>query len=275
MRRALTIAPVALLFAAGCLASKNDIVLLQNELVATRGQLSQGDSAILRAEEARRMQINQLSMQIDRAMDSLRSVATRLANFQATATGNFDAINQQMLQMQAILGQTTRNLQEQRTQLQALREQGMSMSAPPAASAPVTTADPGAPAASPALPGAATLYEAGRDALGNSAFTTARRSFEQLVSAYPADPLAPTAMLRIGESYKGEGRVAESDSVYRSIVVKYPKAEEAATGLYRVGKSLWDAGKRTEARPILQRVLKDYPNSDAAVFAKEILNPRE
>src|SRR5438874_13416718 len=100
MRRWLSIAPAApavLLLAAGCLASKSDIRLLQDELRATRAQVAAGDTSILRAADARRMQISALSDKVDRAIDSLRSVASRLAAFQATANGNFDAMNAQML----------------------------------------------------------------------------------------------------------------------------------------------------------------------------------
>src|SRR3954471_12036554 len=100
MRKLLTIASAALLvFAAGCLASKGDIRLLQDELRATRAQLALGDTSILRADDARRAQLDRLSRQLDRALDSLGRVATRLAAFQANASGSFDAINTQMLQM--------------------------------------------------------------------------------------------------------------------------------------------------------------------------------
>ena len=86
VRRWLSVAPAGLLLsAAGCLASKSDIRLLQDELRATRAQLALGDTSILRADDARRQQIAQLSVKLDRAIDSLSHVASRLAAFQASA----------------------------------------------------------------------------------------------------------------------------------------------------------------------------------------------
>lgn len=270
MRRLLTVAPAALLFAAGCLASKGDIEQLQTELRATRAQVALGDSSILRADAARQSQIAQLSTKVDHAIDSLRAVASRLASFQASANGNFDSINQQIVQMQALLGQNTRNLQETRSQIQALREQGTAAVAPSAAPDTARAAAPGS-----GIPGPATLYNSATESIDQGAFSTGRRALEQLLASYPTFELAPRALLRIGETYKAEGNTAASDSVYRLVAERYPKNAEAGLALYRVGKGLWDAGKKSEARTILQRVIRDYPNSDAASLAKETLNPRE
>jgi TolA-binding protein len=275
------VAPALLLAASGCLASKSDISLLQDELRATRAQVAAGDSSLLRASDARRAQIAALSTAIDRMNDSLRSVATRLATFQSTSTGEFDAINQQVVQVQALLGQTTRNLQETRAQLQALREQGGSV---PAAAPMTATRMPGdttsrvATGATPpaaGLPGPATLFTSARDQLNQGAYSTARRGFEQLLESYPTFEQAPRAMLYVAQAYKGEGNTTAADSVYQLIATKYPQSDEAATGLYLHGKALWDANKKSEARTVLNRVIRDYRNSDAAELARELLNPRE
>lgn len=268
--------PAVLVAASGCLASKSDIALLQDEIRATRSQVAVGDTSLLRADDSRRAQIASLTATIDRMNDSLRAVATRLASFQANSSGEFDAINRQVVQVQALLGQTTRNLQETRAQLQALREQGATA---PAAAAPApatsTPADSAAAAnAAAGIPGPATLFTTARDQLNQGAYATARRGFEQLLTSYPDYEQAPRAMLLIGEAYKGEGNPTAADSVYQAIATRYPKSDEAATGLFLHGKALWDANKKSEARIILNRVIRDYRNSDAAELARELMNPR-
>src|SRR5581483_2382780 len=154
----------ALLAAAGCLASKSDIRLLQDELRATRAQLASGDTAELRQQEYRRSEIADLSSKIDRMIDSLRSTAARLSSFQATANGNFDALNQQMVQVQTLLGQTTKNLQDQRARIEALAEQAANSSAPTPVS-PTSGATVGRDSAINRGPGPATLYQSARDQL--------------------------------------------------------------------------------------------------------------
>jgi TolA-binding protein len=255
----------------GCLASKGDIRLLQDELRASRAQQAMGDTSILRADDARRAQIAALSAKIDRLNDSLRVLTGRVASFQGTANSEFDAIGQQMVQMQALLGQTTRNLQDTRAQLAAIREQG----GLPAAGTPPTASPDTSQRAAAGLPGASTLFLTAKEQLDNGAFGTARRGFEQLLEAYPNSDQAPRAMLYIGDAYKGEGNSAAADSVYQLIPTRYPKSPEAATGLYRHGRMLWDANKRSEARVVLNRLMRDYPNSDEYYLARDLLNPRE
>jgi TolA-binding protein len=268
MRRWVVVAPAALMLGGGCLASKSDVRLLQDELRATRAQLAVGDTAILRSQEQRRMQIGALSAQVDRMLDSLRTVATRLANFQATASGNFEAMNTQMLQMQAMLGQTTRNLQETRNQMQALREQTVAPAAPPAGG--TDTSSRGGAAG---VPGPATLYSGAVESINSGAYTTGRRALDQLLASYPNDELAPRAQLKVGDTYKAERNLAAADSVYRLVDERYPRAPEAATALYLRGKPLWDANRRNEARVLFNRILRDFPKSTEAGLVNDLTRP--
>jgi tol-pal system protein YbgF len=263
-------------------ASKSDIRLLQDEMRATRAQLAVGDSSILRADDARRQQIGALQASVARMNDSVRAIATRLAAFQATSTGEFDAVNRQIVQMQALLGQTTRNLQDTRAQIEVLQEQARSgasgLSAPGTSGAPPVAPTPGdsaaAAAAAAGIPGPATLYTSAVESLNQGAYSTARRAFEQLLASYPNYEQAPRALLRIGDTYKSERNTAAADSVYQLVASRYPKSDEAATGLYLHGKALWDANNKSDARTVLRRVIRDYPTSDAATLAKDLIGPR-
>jgi TolA-binding protein len=257
--------PVVVVAASGCLASKSDIRLLQDELRVSRAQAAVSDTAILRAEEARRRQIAALSASIDRMNDSLRYLASRFATFQANANGEFDAMGRQMVQVQALLGQNTQTVQETRRQLQALRE-GASSSPAPMPTSPDTSRGGGA-----GIPGPATLFESGMSALRQGSYRTARMSFDQLLTSYPTFDQASLAELRVGDSYKSEGNTAAADSVYQLVATKYPKSPEAPTALYSRGRLLWEANKRGEARIVLNRLIKDYPNADEVDLAKNLM----
>ena len=77
MTRWAVVAPALALVSTGCLASKSDIRLLQDELRANRSQLGVVDTSIIRTNEQRRQQIASLSAAIDRMNDSLRVLAAR------------------------------------------------------------------------------------------------------------------------------------------------------------------------------------------------------
>jgi len=268
------IAPVVLASTTGCLASKGDIRLLQDEVRVTRAQVATGDSAILRADAARQAQLAALAGTLDRVNDSLRVLTARFAMFQANSIGEFDAMGKQIVQLQALLGQTTRNMQEARAQLEALREQG---NAPVAAPSPAPgaggtdTTQRGAPGG----PGPATLFTTAIESFRNGSYRTARSGFEELVRLYPDYEQTPRAQVYIGDSYKNEGNTPAADSVYQLVATKYPKSADAATALYKHGLILWDANKRDEARIVFNRLIRDFPKSDEAELAKGKMNPRE
>lgn len=270
MKRSAIAGPLLVLAATGCLASKSDIQLLQDEFRATRAQLAQGDTSILRQNDARRAQIAALSAAVDKMNDSLRILSAKFANFQAATTGEFSVLSNQMTQMGERLGQTTRTTQDMKAQIDALREQAM---APPPATAPVPM--PGDTShAAPSGPGPATLYTTALQQAKQGNNSTARRGLDQLLTNYPTYEAAPAAQLLVGDTYKNDGNTAAADSVYQLVASKYASAPEAASALYRIAKPLWDAGKKAEARGYFNRIIRDYPKSDEAQRAKALMGER-
>ena len=247
MKQLRTAASLALILLGGCLASKGDIRLLQDEIRATRAQVAVGDTARMRSDDTRRAQIASLATSIERLSDSLRSLNGRLAAFQANSAGQFDIIGQQIVQIQALLGQTTRGMAEARAQLEALREQGLSGSAPAPAPAGADTSK-GAPAG----PGPATLFTTSVQEFESGSYRTARNGFDELIRTYPDYPQLPLAQIYVGDTYKSDGNIPAADSVYQLVPTRYPKSPQAATGLYKHGMILWDANKRAEARIVSQ-----------------------
>jgi TolA-binding protein len=271
-----TIAPVAMFAATGCLATQGSVRTLQDEIRASRSQLSQNDSAILRAEDARRREIASLAASVERLNDSVRVLTARLALFQANATGQFDAMGQQVIKIEAILGQNTRDLQEARAQLQAVREQGGSGAPAPAITPNGTmTADTSQRANSSGVPGPATMFTSAVEEYRKGSYRTARSGFEDLIKNYPDYDQNARAQVYIGDAFKSEGNTAAADSVYQLVETRYPNSPDVAGALWRRGRMLWDANKKGEARIVLNRLITKYPQSDEAALAKDLLSPSE
>ena len=268
MIRRSAVAPFVLVAASACLATKSDIQLLQTEARASRSQSSEGVASILRADSLRARQIAQVSANLDRLNDSLRVLTARFASFQATVNGELNAMGQQLVQFQALLGQTTRNVQDTRAQLEALREQGIAASAPPVVAPSDSTQRP-----PPGTPGPATLYNTANEQLKNLSYRTARTGFELLLNTYPNYENASAALLHIGDAYSGERNLTAADSVYQLVVERYPKSADVPLALYRRGRILWNENKKAEARVVFNRLIKDFPRSDEAELAKSLVRP--
>src|SRR5262252_5455209 len=202
------IAPVAMFAATGCLATQGSIQTLQDEIRASRSQLSQNDTALLRAEDARRREIATLAANVERLNDSVRVLNQRLAQFQANAAGQFDAMSQQVIKIQAILGQNTRDLQEARQQLRAVAEQGGGGggSAAPTPPTPSGGANPDTSHTAPSgVPGPATMFTSAVDEYRKGSYRTARSGFEDLIKNYPDYDQNARAQVYIGDAFKAEG----------------------------------------------------------------------
>jgi tol-pal system protein YbgF len=263
MRRLRLAAPAAALVVSGCLASKSDVFLLQNQLQTMQ-------SAQARADTARRVQIDNVLAQVIQANDSVRAVSSRLAKLQSNVQTDHYEMGRQLLQIQELSGQSQRRLQELRASLEE-RNQGAAVPAPatPATSAAPSPADAARPA--PAGPGPAQLFQSSLDQLRRGSTSVARSGFEELLRSYPTSEDAPEAMVYIGETYAAERNQAAADSVYDLVVQRYPTSAKAATALYKHALSLKAAGRTTAARGALERIVREYPRSDEAALAREQL----
>src|SRR5207302_5082582 len=100
--------------------AKGDIRLLQDELRASRSMTALADTAATRRNDQLRAQVDYMirstSDAFSRLGDSLRLVSNRLSAFQATTSGELDLLHTQVVQMQALVGQTTKNMQDMRMQ---------------------------------------------------------------------------------------------------------------------------------------------------------------
>lgn len=252
MPRLRAIAPALALVAAGCLASKTDVALLQADIQAMRTQSARGDSA-------QRVQIDQVLAQVIRANDSVRAVSARLAKLQADVVNDHHEMGLQILQIQELSGQSQRRLQELRASLED-RTQAAAQPVPGDTSK-TTVAGPG--------PGQ--LFQSSLDQLRRGSIGVARSGFEELLRTYPTSEDAPEAMVYIAETYAAERNQAAADSVYGLVVQRYPRSPKAATALYKRALVLKSAGQNAAARASLERIVREYPRSDEASLAREQL----
>jgi tol-pal system protein YbgF len=259
------LAPVALALATGaCFATRSDVRILQDDLATTR-------AAMLRADSARATQIAQVAATLGAVTDSIRSANATLAKWQANVQGDLRGIQEQLLQVQELTGQSQNKLNDLRAQMEDRATQPA-----PGSVAPMpgdSTKPGGTTPTQPAGPGPATLYKLSFDQMSRGSHSTARSGFQDLLTQYPTSDLAPDAQYYIGETFQAEGNTAAADSVFNLVVSTYPRAPRAATALYKHGLFLQKAKRDREARQVFQSVIDKYPRSDEADLARERLRP--
>ena len=276
---------VALMATGGCFATRGDVRIIQNDILALRAE-------VLRKQQEHMEALLQTQRLLQVASDSLSRVSARTVGIQGDVRGEFRAVREQLLQVQTLLGQSQATISRLRAELEEQRANAAAVppagTVPPGA-APTSTgtnrpspttppqaASTGAKAADSTAtaantPGPSQLFVNGRDQLTRGSSATARTLFQELLTNYPDSDYAPDAQFWIAESLAKENNVAAADAAYAAVVSTYPNAPKAPTALYKRAQLLIKQGNTPQARQLLEQVVARYPRSDEAELATETL----
>lgn len=240
----------AALALSGCFATQQDVRVLQGDITLLRSEQAAADSA-------RRTQLDRAIRELRSATDSLSSLSTQFTRFRSDMSTSMSSVDQQLLQIQELTGQSQRRLQEVRASLE--ERQG----AAPAAGA--TGAAPGGET----MPGPNQLFQIAREQMMQGSNAAARQGFQDLLDKYPKSDLAAEAQFYIAETYAAEKNASAADSVYARVASKYAGSPRAATAIYKRAVAAQNAGKASDARDLFNQVIKKYPRSDEAALSRD------
>jgi len=260
------VAGVVLVALGGC-ASKGDLRRVEEQLVLQRQET-------LRADSARAANLADLLSLQRRILDSLdatgRSVAglsRQLQTLRGDVANDLISIQQQLVQVQALTGQSQQRLTELQTQLEARSEQAaVTAQAPADSSAAAPEVAPPAPGA----PSAEQIYSASLQQLRRGSPGTARMGFRELLRQYPRHERVPDATYFLGETFAVESPDSAA-TYYQKVVADFPQSPRAASSLYKLGLLAERKKDLEAARGFFTRVVRDYPRSDEAALARDRL----
>lgn len=225
-----------LLSTTACLATRQDVEILQQDLRLVRSEAARDDS--IRA------------VQIQRLADSVTALNRRVVEFRAETRGRLGTLDEQLMRTQEMAGQSQSRVQEMRAVLEQAR---------------TPAADSGA------APGPNQLYQLGRDQFMRGSNSAARTAFQELLASHPQSDVAGDAQFYVGETFSAEGNNRAADSVYAIVGSQYPNSQRAATALYKRGVIAQQAGRSADARRHFDAVVSRFPNSDEAALARDRL----
>jgi tol-pal system protein YbgF len=238
----------------GCGASKTDVQLVQGEVVLLKAEMARRDSA-------RAAQLDQIIQVQRQIMDSLNATRRSVAQVRGDLSTDLYNIQQQLVQLQELTGQSQQRLTELRTRLEA---RGAQMEAAP------VPGDSARPTPEGGTASADQMYEASLAQLRRGSLSTARLGLREMLRQYPTSERAPDALYFIGQSFASENPDSAA-AYYRQVVDKYPASPRAASALYNLGLLAERRKDMAGARDAYQRVTQKYPQSDEAALARDRL----
>ena len=221
-----------------------------------------------RSDSATAVQLRQILVLQQQMMDSLAATRRSLNEMKGSTANDLLAVQQQLLQLQELTGQSQRRLTELRSQLEA---RGETVSGAPMPAGPVTPGDTGSAAApAPAAASAQQMYDASLAQLRRGSASTGRAGLREMLQAYPQSELVPDALYFVGQSFSSENPDSAA-AYYRKVVKDYPTTSRAPAALYGLGLLAERRGDKAGARDAYNQLLKNYPKSDEAALARDRL----
>jgi tol-pal system protein YbgF len=244
-RRGLWLAPVAciMMLASGCVATKSDVRDIQMDIASLRAQQ---DSVY------REMQRQNVLL-----ADSVRGGAELIRTTRAQLSNQIRQLNEVVISLQQLLGQTQQRIQElrERAEQQAVQQP---VAAPPQTEGANASADE--------------LYRTGATKLQEKSATAARIAFEQFLTQFPQHERAPDAQYGLAETFALEDELPDAVENFVRVAEAYPTSARAPEALYRAGQLSEERKRTTDARTYYQRVVQRYGNSPSARLAQQRLN---
>jgi tol-pal system protein YbgF len=236
---------------AGCV-TKGDVQRVQDDVALFKAETARRDSA-------RAAQLGEVIRVQQRIMDSLTTGRKAVGQLRGDLASDLYNIQQQLVQLQELTGQSQQRLSELRTQLEARGEQIAS----------TTSSDTSRPGAASAA-SADQMYEASLAQLRRGSTSTARLGLREMLRLYPTSERAGDALYFIGQSFAAENPDSAA-AYYGQVVQKYPASSRAGSALYNLGLLAERRKDTKKAKDAYQRVVQKYPQSDEAALARDRL----
>ena len=236
----------------GC-ALKGDVRKVELQVQALQAELAKSDAA--RAAER------------DSALAAIRALQQLLATQQAYLVqmrGDLRtellSVQQQLVQVQELTGQSQQRLTEMRSRLEARTQQQDAAGATPGV--------PVGPSGNPAGPGPDQMYDLSLQQYRRGSTATARVGFREFLRVFPTHERAADALFYVGESFE-QSTPDSAAATYDQLVRTYPNSPRAPSALYKLGLLAEQKGDRAAARTYYSRVIAGYPRSPEADLARQ------
>jgi len=242
---------------AGC-ALRGDVRRVELQVASLRAEISGGDTA-------RKAQIDTLLALVAAVQRTLAAQQAYLVQMRGDARTDQLSVQQQLVAIQELTGQSQQRLTEMRSRLDLQARQPV----PPFESANPTGAPVG-PSGNPAGPGPDQMFEVSLRQYRRGSLGTARLGFREFLRVYPADQRAADALFYIGETFAPESPDSAA-AVYQQVAKTYPNSVRSPSAIYKLGLLAESRGNTSAARTYYQRVVAGYPRSDEANLARDKL----
>jgi tol-pal system protein YbgF len=247
---------------AGC-ALKGDVRKVELQVEAVRAERA-------RADAARVAQIDSVRTLLLVVQQALAAQQAYLVQMRGDVRTDLVAVQQQLVQVQELTGQSQQRLTELRARIEERAQQPVPPLDTTGRAGGGALGPPVGASGNPAGPGPDQMYDLSLQQFRRGSLGTARLGFREFLRIFPTHERAADALFYVGESWAGESADSAA-AVYQQVVKTYPNSPRAPAALYKLGLLAEQRGDKAAARTYYARVVAGYPRSDEANLARDKL----
>jgi len=238
---------------------------MRRDVVRIERQLQANQQANHRADSLLAANVAGLARLIQSVADSLAAQQILFTQVRGDTRVELFNIQQQLVAIQELTGQSQQRLSELRSQLEGRRA---ATDAALAGAAPAPVAGAAAPAGEPT---AEQLMDLSVQQLRRGSPGTARAGLAEFLRRFPNHPRTADALYFTGDAWAADQRTDSAGAAYRAVVQRFPQSSRAPSALYKLGLQALAAGRTAEARDAFSRVVSTYPGAEETPLARERL----
>jgi len=238
---------------------------------ATKGDIRELSGEIRQMQARQDTLLRSIAQIRSSVLDSLRSQSDALFSLRGNVNRQLLEIQEQLVMVQELAGQSQRALQGIRDQIEARRAQVLPQLPPGLEAGGGEVEEGGEGETGPASSAPDTLFNMGVTMFNRGSLQTARRAFDRFLVQFPNHLLASDARFYLADIASQENRLEEAVELFLEVPELHPTSDRVPEALYRAGLLRLETGDEGEARELFERVVNSYPESRVADLARERL----
>ena len=266
----------SLLFFSSCVTTKEDVLYLNNQIVALNTKVNKMDEKIFGDLDAIHENQAESVAETDKIKGEIQDISGRVADNRELVRRAVERDTTEQDATKATVHDLNRRIAELETRVKQIYEYlGLEGTAgvpekgvlkpplsakEPAKQLPVTEK-------TDVLSDKA-FYDKTLTTYKEGKYEEAVTGFKDFIKKYPKSDLADNAQFWIGESYMALKQYEQAILAYQGVIKKYPKGNKVPNAMLRQALAFYEIKDKKSSRILLKRIIKKYPGSNEAKIAK-------
>jgi len=266
----------SLLFLSSCVTTREDVLYLNNQIVALNSKVNKMDEKISGDLDTIHENQAESGAETDKIRGEIQDISGRVADNRELVRRAVERDTTEQDAMKATVHDLSRRIAELETRVKQIYEYlGLEGTAgvpeKGALKTPLAVREPAKQLTFIEKKGVLSdkaFYDKTLTTYKEGKYEEAVTGFKNFIKKYRKSDLADNAQFWIGESYMALKQYEQAILAYQGVIKKYPRGNKVPNAMLRQALAFYEIKDKKSSRILLKRIIKKYPGSNEAKIAK-------